>query len=125
MVKAKSVLWSCAAIMPLLGFGAWYSTSPGYWLGCCDADAAEVGTSLAQAKVTSDCCPDGPCCPECCTPSCCQEVKVAAVKGKAGDCCADGSCCTTPATKTVAAFVCPLTGQELPSPNCCPLSDTK
>jgi hypothetical protein len=129
MVKAKSALWSCTVIMPLLGLGAWYGASSGCWLGWCDANAAGLAVSLAgPPKVTSNCCPDGPCCPECCTPSCCEEVKVVAVKDKlstAGDCCSDGSCCTTSATKAVAAFVCPLTGQDLPCPNCCPLNGSR
>jgi hypothetical protein len=122
MVNAKSVLWSCVAIMPLLGFGAWYHTSSGCWFGCCEANAAGLRTALAEAKVTSSCCPSGSCCPECCTPSCCQELNVAAKDklSSTGDCCADGSCCT--AAKAPAAFVCPLTGQELPCPNCCPLN---
>jgi hypothetical protein len=128
MVQAKSVLWSCAAILPLLGFGAWYGTSSGSWSGCCDIAAAGLTTSVAQAKVAIDCCPDGRCCPECCTPSCCQQVKVAAAnetRSSDSDCCSDASCCTITATNTVAAFVCPLTGQELPCPNCCPLNGTK
>jgi hypothetical protein len=128
MLRAKAVLWSCAAIMPLLGFGAWYGSSAQCWPGCCEVNAAGLGASLSGAKVASTCCPDGPCCPECCTPDCCVGVKVASGKEKLTSttaCCSDGDCSTTSTTKVAAAFVCPITGKELPCPLCCPLNQKK
>jgi hypothetical protein len=117
MVTGKLVLWSCAAIAPVLGVGAWYGThSDCCWPGCCGANAT---AQVESQTVAAECCSDGPCCPDCCYPDCCEvEAKVLAaeptVKEKSdSDCCSTGNCCTAPAAKKTALVqaaekVCPL-----------------
>jgi hypothetical protein len=51
---------------------------------------------------SESCCPTGDCCPECCP---------------------DSSCC--PLTASAEGVTCPLTGEELPGPDCCPLNQAK
>jgi hypothetical protein len=62
--------------------------------------------SDTTAKVAEDCCPDPSsapgCCPEC-QPDCCLATR------------------NSQPSKT-ADFVCPVTGEILPCPDCCPLN---
>ena len=70
--------------------------------------------ALANKKADDCCYPGSPCCyagSPCCD-DCCPT----------GGCCPDGACCAAPAAKQdVQPVICPLTGEELPCPNCCPL----
>jgi hypothetical protein len=67
--------------------------------------AAAVATSAVNpwAAAKFNCCDDPTCCPGCC-PEC------------PPDCCPDAQ------GAKAEAFTCPLTGEELPCPNCCPLN---
>jgi hypothetical protein len=107
MLSRKNVLWSVAAVVPLLGLGAWYAMPLGY----CSPDCREAKASLSAAsqpvsKVAAHCCPDGDCCPDCfpgcclqCPPDCCAEgvkpqpVKAEVKPSSADDCCLGGNCC--------------------------------
>jgi hypothetical protein len=77
------------------------------------------------------CCPDGPCCPY---GPCCKEATATASCCPDGACCPNGPCCSTESVKakccsssadgvaTAEGFDCPLTGEKLPCPKCCPLN---
>jgi hypothetical protein len=115
----KTLLWSFAAMLPLLGLGAWYGAHPGFCCpGCCGMKASVAVEPSSLANTASDCCPEGSCCPECCFPGCCddgakaQAEKPAAKVSSAGDCCSGGSCCVAPAAKKTSAA---QTGDK-----CCP-----
>jgi hypothetical protein len=59
-------------------------------------------TAGAPPGSRADCCP-----PECCPPECCP------------DCCAAGQ--VWQEQSKAEPYTCPLTGEELPCPQCCPL----
>jgi hypothetical protein len=75
-----------------------------------------IGTGVAYAlsvrnekSNSASCCPDGACCPD--GPCCSTE----SVKAKCCSSSADG-------VATAEGFDCPLTGEKLPCPKCCPLN---
>jgi hypothetical protein len=105
--------------------------------------AFNLTTGNVRADNTPDAVESDSCCVtgDCCCPgqgSCCDPAKrvagaVKATKGTSccvtGDCCCpgQGSCCD-PNAKAKAAegpFICPITGEELACPNCCPLNQKK
>lgn len=76
--------------------------------------------------ITGDCC-----CPgqgSCCDPAARAKVAGKVVVKKGPGCCAtdncccpgNGSCCA--ASGKAGSFICPITGEELACPNCCPLN---
>lgn len=96
------------------------------------------GTAPEAAVVETDnCCLTGDCCCPlqglCCDP----DAKAKATPGvkyvkKAGaGCCVTGNCCCPGQgsccgeAKATEAFTCPITGEELHCPNCCPLNKAK
>jgi hypothetical protein len=91
-------LWSLVAVVPLVAVGAWFGLK-----------AASAQTALpteSPSASLSDCCPLE-CCPECCdTGQVAKEQPAAAASNQA---------------KT-ESYTCPLTGEELPCPTCCPLN---
>ena len=81
-----------------------------------------------QANCTfslADCCLDPNCPPGCCEeclPDCLLTITAEACCPES-ECCPDGACCVTAASaEKTAGFTCPLTGEELACPNCCPLN---
>jgi hypothetical protein len=146
MVSGRSILWSFAAAMPLLGLSAWYGSQSGFcWPGCCGTKAAVPAESQPIAKTASDCCPEGSCCPECCFPGCCEDgtkvqkasccpeccfpgccddgaktqaEKPAAKVSSADDCCSGSSCCVAPATRKTATAQ--TSGNSCPPGPFCP-----
>jgi hypothetical protein len=99
-------LWSLVAVVPLVAVGAWFGLKPA---GA--QTAVPTGSSSASLSdcCTPDCCPPE-CWPECC-PECCASAQVAKEKPVA----------TASNQAKTESYTCPLTGEELACPNCCPL----
>jgi hypothetical protein len=91
-MNRPNALVALVGLMALLAFAA----------GALPPTAASPGPA---AHV--NCCND-PSCPPACCPDC------------PPDCCP--GCCADTAKVKAASFTCPLTGEELPCPDCCPLN---
>jgi hypothetical protein len=100
----RAWLFTLAAALPLLAGAGWLTSNL----------VAGNRPATSESCCTPDCCPD-------CYPGCC-------------DACPPDCCAAQPATngKTLAdsknrakegPYTCPLTGEELPCPECCPLNE--
>jgi hypothetical protein len=96
-------LWSLVAVVPLVAAGAWFGLEA--------AGPETAAPTESPSASLSDCCPPECCPPECC-PWCCDSGQVATAKpaAKAND------------QAQAESYICPLTGEELPCPTCCPLN---
>ena len=107
----RIALWSAVLILPLVMGAASF--------GLYHANKTNGPLSLA------DCCLDPTCPPGCCEecpPDCLLTITAKACCPES-ECCPDGACCATAArAEKSAGFTCPLTGEELACPNCCPLN---
>lgn len=126
-----------AAVAGLLVAG----TALAYTLNTRNVRADDHPAPTVTEVETTNCCLTGDCCcpgqGSCCDPAAKAAAETSGVKyvKKAGagccatgDCCCPGrgSCCAATAAKADAKpTICPLTGEELACPNCCPLNKTK
>jgi hypothetical protein len=97
----RAWLWSPVAVLPLLAVGAWFGLR---------AANVEAPAQTESASLTTCCTPD--CCPPDCCPGCCE----------VGQAAKNNPVAKTDEQAKVAVFICPLTGEQLPCPQCCPLN---
>ena len=86
--------------MPLLVVGAWFGLR---------AANAETLAPTQSASLAECCTPD--CCPPDCCPGCCNSGQVA-----------KGNQAAKTDQQAKAVYICPLTGEQLACPECCPLN---
>ena len=105
----RVALWTAITVLPLL------------------MGAASFGLYHANQTATTvsfvDCCLDPNCPPGCCDqcPPDCLLTLTAKTCCPEGDCCPEDGCCSGK-TQKAAAYMCPVTGEELPCPDCCPFN---